>query len=108
MSWRPPRDATAFGATSFTAVRWEGVSDLHARVYDLAVRLLRGEVVEMTDAHGRHWRATADALRLFLPGSRECAPVIEADAYEVAERFCALAPRTQPELSHATSPTAVR
>ena len=31
-------------------------------LHDLAVRLLRGEIVELRDEHGRLWRATHDSL----------------------------------------------
>jgi hypothetical protein len=60
-------------------------------IFLLAVQLLNGEVIELVDQHARHWRGTADALFLVLPGSGEAGPVLEAaDAYDVAERLVGL------------------
>jgi hypothetical protein len=66
-------------------------------VYALALRLLRGEPIEVTDQHGRAWLGSATSLCLKLPGSRATGPVLEdADAYEVAARLATLAlPRGQ-------------
>ena len=54
-------------------------------LHDLAVRLLRGEIVELRDEHGRLWRATHDCLSVVLPGSAASAAVLErVDAFDVA------------------------
>jgi len=63
-------------------------------VHDLAVRLMNSEVIHLTDAHGRRWRATRDAL-LWLLDSGECAPVIEGDAFDVAARLAGLLAGTE-------------
>jgi hypothetical protein len=64
--------------------------DRYGTVFRLATRLLRGETIERVDEHGRYWRATATALYWFEPATGELAPVVEGDAYEVAERFGSL------------------
>jgi hypothetical protein len=69
-------------------------------VHDLAVRLTNGEIIHLTDAHGRRWRATRDAL-LWVLGSGECAPAVEGDAFDVAAGLAGLlaraaGPRTTP------------
>jgi hypothetical protein len=56
-------------------------------VFQLAVRLLRGETIDRVDEHGRHWRATATALCLVAPGSGELDAVVQGNAYDVAEPF---------------------
>jgi hypothetical protein len=57
----------------------------HTELHDLAVRLLRGEIVERRDEHGRLWRATHDSLSIVLPGSAASGPVLDGvDAYDVA------------------------
>ena len=47
-------------------------------VHDVAVRLMRGEVIEVTDWRGRHWTATREAL-VCGDGTR-----LEDGAYDVA------------------------
>jgi hypothetical protein len=54
-------------------------------VMALALRLIRGEVVELVDEHGRGWRATSTALSVVLPDARQPGPVlVDADTYDVA------------------------
>ena len=62
-------------------------------VHDLAVRLMNGDIIHLTDAHGRRWRATRDAL-LWVLDSGECAPAIEGDAFDVAVGLAGLLART--------------
>jgi hypothetical protein len=53
------------------------------RVFEVAVRLLRGEEIAFVDEHGRAWTASADRLEVTIGG--EFGPVFEAvTAYEVA------------------------
>ena len=60
-------------------------------VHVLAIRLLRGERIEVTDQHGRVWLGSATTLCLKLPGAGGTGPVLEAaDAYEVAARLATL------------------
>jgi hypothetical protein len=58
--------------------------NLAALVFDIAVRLLRGEVLELEDEDGRRWRADARSLHLVLPGSRESGVVLEGTAADIA------------------------
>lgn len=51
---------------------------MHARVFRLAVRLLRGEELHLVDEHGRRWTATTKSL------AYHDAPVVEGSAYDVA------------------------
>lgn len=67
-------------------------SDYHV-VHDLAVRLMNGDIIHLTDAHGRRWRATRDAL-LWVLDSGDCAPAIEGDAFDVAVGLAGLLART--------------
>ena len=63
----------------------------YERVSSLAVRLLAGETIEHVDEHGRHWRATRNALLLVLPGNGESAAILEGvDAFEIATKLAAL------------------
>ena len=52
----------------------------YRRVFALCTRLLRGEVLELVDAQGRRWRATAREL-VALPGG---GAVVRGCAYDVA------------------------
>jgi hypothetical protein len=62
----------------------------YATVFLLAARLLNGETIERLDVHGPHWRATATTLALVQPGTGSLGPVVEGDAYDVAERFASV------------------
>jgi hypothetical protein len=55
---------------------------VHVRAFAIAVRLLAGETLELSDAHGRHWRASAKSLDWVLAG--ESAPVVEGTAADIA------------------------
>lgn len=59
----------------------------YRKVRALALRLLRGEVIERVDEHGRRWKGTATVLAIMLPETGETALIIEGDAYDVAERL---------------------
>jgi hypothetical protein len=63
-------------------------------IHDLAVRLMNGEIIHLTDAHGRRWRATCDALFRVLD-SGATAPVIEGDAFDVAAGLAGLIARSE-------------
>ena len=60
----------------------------HAVVHELAVRLMLGEVIDLTDEHGRRWQAKANALSWLVDG--ETARVIVGDTFEVAARLAGL------------------
>jgi hypothetical protein len=62
-------------------------------VHDLAVRLIKGEIIHLTDEHARRWRATRHAL-FWILDSGECATVVEGDAFDVAARLAGLLPRS--------------
>jgi hypothetical protein len=86
-------DSVAKGAATLPSPdRREGVRDRFPEVHELAVRLTRGETIELTDGHGRRWRASSTAL-VWIVGTDEV-PVIEGDAYEVAERLAGLSSRS--------------
>ena len=71
-----------------TSIGWRSKEPDMVDVFELAVRLLRGEVVEVTDDGGRTWRATASPLSLLWYG--EPNPVLEGvDALEVADALAA-------------------
>jgi hypothetical protein len=53
----------------------------HQQVHEVAVRLLRGEVIEVTDCVGRRWMATHEALVRTDDGAPFCAA---EGAYDVA------------------------
>ncbi|MGH7438024.1 MAG: hypothetical protein ACRENE_20270 [Polyangiaceae bacterium] len=61
----------------------EAPSSRYRVVHDFAVRLINGEIIHLTDEHGRCWRATCHAL-LWVLDSGACEPVIEGDAFDVA------------------------
>jgi hypothetical protein len=64
----------------------------YTAVMALALRLIRGEVVELVDEHGRGWRATSTALSVVLPDERQAGPVLlDADTYDVAVTLLARA-----------------
>jgi|HubBroStandDraft_1064217.scaffolds.fasta_scaffold908872_1 hypothetical protein len=57
--------------------------DLQRVVFDVAVRLLRGEEMSFVDEHGRTWQASADRLEVSIGGV--LGPVLDGvTAYEVA------------------------
>jgi hypothetical protein len=65
----------------------------YENVRDLAVRLLRGDVVDVIDDRGRIWRGTREELSLVHPASGQVAPVLEAtDAFSVAWRLATVSP----------------
>jgi hypothetical protein len=55
-----------------------------ARVFLLAVRLTRGEVLDLADEHGRSWRASATTLELTRAGGSESDTIVEGCAADVA------------------------
>jgi hypothetical protein len=61
----------------------------YRRVRDLSVRLTNGERIDLTDAHGRRWRATRDTLRRVSEGG-EWAVTVEGDAFDVAAALARL------------------
>jgi hypothetical protein len=69
------------------------VAPRYPDVRELAIRLLRGEVVQLEDEHGRRWRGEAGRLLVVLPGNGEAAAVLEGDAFDVAERLADLTRR---------------
>jgi hypothetical protein len=58
--------------------------ELSSLAFDVAVRLLAGEVVDLVDEHGRRWRATATTLSLVHLGTGEAGLVLEGSAGDVA------------------------
>jgi hypothetical protein len=58
----------------------------HAEIHDVAVRLLRGEIMEGTDRCGRRWRATQEAL--VRTESAQDTRFVAAGAYDVAVTLC--------------------
>lgn len=69
----------------------EAAGSRHRVVHDFAVRLINGEVIQLTNEHGRRWRATCRAL-LWVLDSGECTTVVEGDAFDVAARLAGLLP----------------
>lgn len=61
------------------------MADRYRTLRALALRLLNGEVIEHVDGRGRRWRATAKRLTLVSPETGEAAPVVDGDAYEIAD-----------------------
>jgi len=53
----------------------------------LALRLLRGEVIEQVDSHGQTLRATHTTLVLVQPGDGVTDGIVEGDAFDVAAAF---------------------
>jgi hypothetical protein len=81
----------------------------HGHAFDLCARLLRGEVVDVTDDAGRVWRATATSLAVLYRGEPE--PLIEnVDAFEVAAALtrrtsaCTVEPQNRPYRSSRSTP----
>lgn len=63
----------------------------YGEIRELALRLLAGEVIDVTDEHGRVWRGEASTLALVQPGTGAVGPVLEGvDAYTVAWRLWAV------------------
>jgi hypothetical protein len=79
----------------------------HGIVNYLAVRLMRGETLEMLDEHGRHWVARYDRLLLLASERAETTAVIVGDAYDVADRFAGLVPMFYPGRPARSRPAAV-
>jgi hypothetical protein len=72
--------------------RWRLQETRHSRVFSLARRLLRGEIIDLTDRHGRTWRGTACSLAVVQRGTGEIGPVFEdVAAFDVAAELVALA-----------------
>ncbi len=55
-------------------------------IWDLAVRLMRGETIEVEDASGRRWRATQRRLSE-VARAGETRKVMSSDAFDVACRL---------------------
>jgi hypothetical protein len=49
-------------------------------VRGLALRLLAGETIDVTDEHGRVWRGEVSTLSLVQPGTGAVGPVLEGVA----------------------------
>ena len=68
------------------AHRAADVSGMHARVYTLAVRLLRGEEVRFTSPRTGHvYVADARRVRWIHDARTDGAEVVRGDAFEVAK-----------------------
>jgi len=79
----------ACGDEPFPAGR-NAVADRYRTLRALALRLLNGEVLEHVDGRGRRWRATAKHLTVVSSETGEGAPVVDGDAYEIADRLTKL------------------
>jgi hypothetical protein len=71
---------------------WIASAPLYRDVYDLSLRLLAGEVLDLVDKNGMRWRASASRLDLIQKG--EPSPLLENCtafdvAYEVVRRLLA-------------------